>query len=199
MAEEKQLRTISIPDPKKEWSALFKWLLDNASKDMTRFSMSCVKVFPGRIYYATNGYGLVRVEIYDDNLDFILPGLYMVLSCTSKFLHLLELEDFGFPDIEAFYSQFKADLSDIRLACYDPALLAQITKPFETVFMLATKSNAIELALKGGLLPWGKYTGILMGKSNNDGLKQFNDFFPAPEPAAVEPVSVPVQIPEVEA
>lgn len=185
------MQNVTIPSPNKELVALVKWLSDNVSKEQTRPSLTYIK-FIGRYCWATNGYAIVRAQVLaDDLVDFIEPGCYEVLSCTSKILVMIAQPETIFPKVEELYLRCKADLKDSKLTCLDPKLLIPIIKPFGVAYMHTNKGMQISIVLKDYTkLPWGNYTAILMSKNSNVASTEFNEYFPAPEPVVVPPAPV---------
>lgn len=174
----------TIVNPNKEVVALIKWLLDNTCKEKDRPSLTHIKLEEKGICWATNGFAMVRAQVFSDLIEFE-PGVYEVISCTNKLLHMIG-QDINYPNVLAVYEGGRVDPLDCKLAAFDPKFLGPIIKPFETVYIHTSRSMKMSIALKeSSTLPFGKYTAILMAKAYKQAYEEINDFFPAPDPVLI--------------
>jgi hypothetical protein len=159
---------IIIPNPAKDLKALFSWLKANVSQDPTRPSLCAFYLDDSRIYWATNGYSMVRAELYDDEDAIVPPGHWFINECTTKLIHLIKAEA-NYPDVHSFYAN-PVCLEKNAIAVFDPGVFATVTKGFSRVIFHSERPrSAMHLVLEDPkAMPFGGYSAVLMPITSQD-------------------------------
>lgn len=150
------------PNPAKDYKALFTWLKANTCQDPARTSINAIWLDDNRTYWATNGYSVVRAEMYEDQDNPLPPGHWFINECTSKLIHFIKA-DVRFPDVHTIWDG-EFSLKSSSMLVFDPAIFATITKPFGRVIMVSkTERTPMRMVLDDPKsLPFGCYGAIQM-------------------------------------
>lgn len=153
---------IIIPNPSTELRTLFKWLKDNTTKDSNRISICAIWLDENKTFWATNGYSMVKAEMYTADELIIPPGHWFINEVNGNLIHFIKA-NVTFPDVKHVWNE-RFSLEDNATPTFDPAVLASIAKPFDSVIMHCHRHNGpLHLLLRGpNKLPAGSYNAILM-------------------------------------
>ena len=171
MTEQLEDRVL-VPNPPKLWKNFFTWLQANTFQDKHDLRLNTILLDEENIFWATNGYALVRAELDAEEGYFLKPGVWAIEKSTAQLLHISK-NCVGYPGVHTIWDK-NLILDQRATPIFDPKIFTDIAKPFAKVLLHAQRPGyPMQLVLEDPKdMPEGIYSAILMPMNIKDGIRQ---------------------------